>query len=364
MSRYKVNYKGMSISINVINNMYVTYDYGTEQLLGLEVIVNKKNGNTIYLGNFYVKMPKIVSQNEIEVLSKYLIDNIDYILYENSRFIGILENEKISDNKDLANAVDKKINKENDKELKKIYDEFFKTSSNSKEHEKYSRFLELYFNSHTIPDSIVGTYLSKRRKSILDYDDINYEIKRDFSMNMYDSDSTYEYENNLQLLNDLNISINSIVEEIKILEIIINRISDAESFIRNNNEIAMDIEKTNDELRNKKFFDRGKKELKVKLKNLKKGIIDFDEDLEKKRIKKKIEEEYTSKYEESKGLLDLINKLSFSEIKDVFIEIYDTRVKQHTKLVNRYNSIYDRVCYHQENHIDISELYDRIDKTK
>ena len=27
----------------------------------------------------------------------------------------------------------------------------------------------------------------------------------------------------------------------------------------------MDIEKTNDELRNKKFFDRGKKELKVKL---------------------------------------------------------------------------------------------------
>ena len=63
-------------------------------------------------------------------------------------------------------------------------------------------------------------------------------------------------------------------------------------------------------------------------------------------------------------MLDLINKLSFSEIKDVFIEIYDTRVKQHTKLVNRYNSIYDRVCYHQENHIDISELYDRIDKTK
>ena len=77
MSRYKVNYKGMSISINVINNMYVTSDYETEQLLGLDVVVNKKNGNTIYLGNFYVKMPKSVNQDEIELLSKYLIDNID-----------------------------------------------------------------------------------------------------------------------------------------------------------------------------------------------------------------------------------------------------------------------------------------------
>lgn len=363
LSKYKLSYNDYKIDISVINKLCLDIDGDNKELSILEVVVTKKNGSVVYLGDFYGLLPKVLSNDEISKMISYLMDNIDYILYENSGFIGVFDGKEVTLNDKITAVLRRKMNNSSELELKNIYEEYMSMKKDTKEHVKYAHFLELYFNSHKIPDSIVGSYLGKRRKSILDYDDVSCEIKKDFNMNVYDSTSTYEYENNLELLSKLNIEINEKVEELKVLDSFINKIDDLLMFQNNNIKTKKEIGTIEQELDELKMFDKRKKELKQRLKELKNGFIKIDMVKVRDELKVDISERYTSKYADTHGIIALYDRLSLEDLYQVFNEIHSVRERQHLRLLDKYNNVSEMVHYHEENFVDIGDLYDRVDNS-
>ena len=182
-------------------------------------------------------------------------------------------------------------------------------------------------------------------------------------MNVYDSTSTYEYENNLELLSKLNIEINEKVEELKILESFINKIDDLLMFQNNNIKTKKEIETIEQELDELKMFDKRKKELKQRLKELKNGFIKIDMIKVRDELKVDISERYTSKYADTHGIITLYDRLSLEDLYQVFNEIHSVRERQHLRLLDKYNNVSEMVHYHEENFVDIGDLYDRVDNS-
>lgn len=357
ISSHNVFYNGLNITINIRRTMYVKTTYDHEELRVLEVTVEKPNGNTLYLGDFYGGLPKTLTEEEIYKLVEKLIDNIDYILYDSSRFIGVLTDGEIKDNKDITDALSIKNFNPREEELKNIYLEFLRFTSGTKEHNKYSHFLELYFNTKPVSDSIRGEYLKKRRKSILDYDDIDYEIKRDFSSNVYESTGASNYENNLRKLEALK-------EEIKALDIVITNLEELLKVeggivgkMSTNKAIKSKIAEIEQTLSESKpnLFDAKRRRLKVELKELKGRLLPINVNDEKLMLKS----EALVRYPEIAPMIDIY---SFKEIESATDEVYKSKCSERNNKVTEYNRIYGEVTYHEENVVDIEDLYDRVDK--
>ena len=344
LSKYKLSYNDYKIDISVINKLCLDIDGDNKELSILEVVVTKKNGSVVYLGDFYGLLPKVLSNDEISKMISYLMDNIDYILYENSGFIGVFDGKEVTLNDKITAVLRRKMNNSSELELKNIYEEYMSMKKDTKEHVKYA-------------------HLGKRRKSILDYDDVSCEIKKDFNMNVYDSTSTYEYENNLELLSKLNIEINEKVEELKVLESFINKIDDLLMFQNNNIKTKKEIGTIEQELDELKMFDKRKKELKQRLKELKNGFIKIDMVKVRDELKVDISERYTSKYADTHGIIALYDRLSLEDLYQVFNEIHSVRERQHLRLLDKYNNVSEMVHYHEENFVDIGDLYDRVDNS-
>lgn len=65
LSKYKLSYNDYKIDISVINKLCLDIDGDNKELSILEVVVTKKNGSVVYLGDFYGLLPKVLSNDEI-----------------------------------------------------------------------------------------------------------------------------------------------------------------------------------------------------------------------------------------------------------------------------------------------------------
>jgi len=360
MNSHNLSYKGLNVTLTVRDKIYISTGYKTEDLNLVTVDVKRANGNNIHLGNFYIKLPKLLDEVELHTVVKYLIDNIDFIIFENDRYVGNLVNGSIEKDDDVKEKLSEKFFNYSNEELGNIYTEFLSFDPNSKDNEKYSRFLELYFYSHPIPDSIKGIFLGRKRHSLLYYDDLDYEIKRDFC-GKYKTSGISDYEHNLKLLEEIKFEIESTIKEIYILENILTGINDLLLRTKNNIELQSEIDSIESKLKNMRFFDRGKRDQKEKLNKLKKLVEPLNADMEKNLLKEKINN-YADEFKDAQGLISLFDTLSIENLRIVINELYETKCKSHSRLVNTYNDVFDTVEYQKQNQIDISDLYERIDK--
>ena len=106
-----------------------------------------------------------------------------------------------------------------------------------------------------------------------------------------------------------------------------------------------------------------KKELKQRLKELKNGFIKIDMVKVRDELKVDISERYTSKYADTHGIIALYDRLSLEDLYQVFNEIHSVRERQHLRLLDKYNNVSEMVHYHEENFVDIGDLYDRVDNS-
>lgn len=121
LSKYKLSYNDYKIDISVINKLCLDIDGDNKELSILEVVVTKKNGSVVYLGDFYGLLPKVLSNDEISKMISYLMDNIDYILYENSRFIGVFDGKEVTLNDKITAVLRRKMNNSSELELEHLW---------------------------------------------------------------------------------------------------------------------------------------------------------------------------------------------------------------------------------------------------
>lgn len=310
----------------------------------LNITMNRCN-NSINLGNFYTKFPKLVNPDYINKFIKNLVDNIDEIIFKKSRYIG--EKVKIDTNS-------------TDDILGEIYSEFLNKEKDSYEYIKYSYFLELYFNGHSIPDSMKKLFLKRKNKSILDYDDIENAIKSEFCGSIGFLKLENDYECNLKELDKLNNELMIKSDEIDLLLSMINKIKGVIATICENEKNSDLIDELEIKLKNTSIFDKSRKEIKASLKKLVNYIVPVDIEYEKKELFK-MYSNYASIYDDTRGILVLFDNLSLEDILNVLNDIYKAKKKSYDKLTKKRDVLKEKIENYNDVSIDISDLYDRLE---
>lgn len=311
----------------------------------LNVVINKSD-YFINLGNFYTKLPKLVSSDYMNKFIKNLIDNIDEIIFNNNRYVGI----KNIDNK--LNAIDNT--------LTEIYREFLDKEESSYDYVKYSYFLELYFNGHSIPDSIKKVFLKRKNKSILDFDDIESAIKSEFCGSIGLLKLEKDYECNLKKLNKLNKELELKEDEMNLLYSMIDKLTKVLDIICENEKNNELIDELEIKLKNTSIFDKSRKEIKSSLKNLVNYIVTVDVEFEKKELFK-MYSNYASIYGDSRGILVIFDNLSLEDILNVLNNIYKVKKLSYDKLTKKQDVLNEKISSYNEESVDISDLYDRLE---
>lgn len=345
MNNYEVDYK---------DNLYIIDVVGKKNILNNDLnilsITLKNKDYSFNLGNFYTELPYLVTDEYILNFIKNLVDNIDDIIFKCNRYVG--ENDNIKDGLRIKNKIDN--------ELEKIYIEFIKTKKNTKEYIKYSRFLELYFYGHNIPDGIRYLYLKKKNKSILDYKNIDESIKYSFRYSISDLKEESDYKKNKLLLEELSYDLNIKEEELNVLNNVISFVEDIVKKIKDNEEINLSIEDFECKLGTISFFDKNRNIIKNKLRNLKSEVVEID--IEEAR--KKIYEEYmnyANTYGDKHGVLVLFDKLNFDDILSLLESVFSSKKSTYSNLLNKINALNEEIQGYNDNTVDISDLYDRLE---
>ena len=310
----------------------------------LNITMNICN-NSINLGNFYTKFPKLVNDDYIYKFIKNLVDNIDEIIFKNNRYVG--EKVKIDTNS-------------TDNILGEIYSEFLNKEKDSYEYIKYSYFLELYFNGHSIPDSMKKVFLQRKNKSILDYDDIESAIKSEFFGSIGLLKLENDYECNIKELDKLNNKLMLKDEEIDLILSMINKIKGVMNTICENEKNSDLIDELEIKLKNTSIFDKSRKEIKASLKNLVNYIVPVDLEFEKKDLFN-MYSNYASMYGDSRGILVIFDNLSLVDILNVLNDIYKVKKMSYDKLTKKQELLKEQISSYNEENIDISDLYDRLE---
>ena len=338
MNVHEVVYNDNLFIIKVIGKV------SKSKLTILNVTMNRCN-NSINLGNFYTKFPKLVNHDYIYKFIKNLVDNIDEIIFKNNRHVD--EKVKIDINS-------------TDNILGEIYSEFLNKEKDSYEYIKYSYFLELYFNGHSIPDSMRKLFLQKENKSILDYDDIENAIKSEFCGSMGLLKLENDYECNLKELDKLNNELIIKGEEIDLLLSMINKIKCVIDTSCENEKNSDLINEIKIKLKKKNIFDKYRKKIKTYLKNIIYYIVPVDVEFEKKELFK-MYSNYASIYEDTRGILVLFDNLSLEDILNILNDIYKVRKLSYDKLTKKQDVLKEKISNYNEESIDISDLYDRLE---
>ena len=345
MNNYEVHYK---------NNLYIIDVIGKKNILNNDLnIINitiKNKDYSFNLGNFYTELPYLITDEFMFNFIRDLIDNIDEIIFKRNRYFGEDENIK---NK-LGNKT--KI----DKELEKIYFEFIKMNKKTKEYVKYSRFLELYFYGHNIPDAIRYIYLKNRKKSILDYKNIDDTIKYSFSYNISDLKDESEFKKNKIILAELKKDLNLKEEELNILNEIILLVESIINKHTENDNINLNIEKLECELKSISFFDKNRNKIKNKLRNLKSEVVEIDVTSERKKIYDEYKK-YAEKYGDKHGVLILFDKLNFDDILSLLESVFSSKESIYLSVVEKINALNEEISGYNDNTVDISDLYERLE---
>lgn len=362
---HSINYKNLNVLINMYKKIYVKTEYEVVELYALEIEITKKDGKVLHLGDFYIQMKEELTKDGLESLVRTLIDNVDNILYDKNGFIGILESDEITYDDEINKGLKEKLENPSNNALKEIYEKFLKLDENTKEYKRYSQFLEMQFNKPKIPDIVRGVYLKKKRKSILDYDDesIDYDIRRVFQNNIYESTGVKEYENNKNKLEEIKKEIEFLIPILKNLEGLLSSTEEVLDIIKSNKEVKSQIEYDEDACSKMGMFDKRKKELKRKLRSLQSKLVPGD--IKKSKFALKCEMSKAKiEDEEYLGIIDMIDNYSMENMHTALKEIYNTKSDRYNRLINEYNKIYEEVLYHEENAIDIGDLYERVDNPK
>ena len=308
-------------------------------------IVMNRNNHSINLGNFYTKLPKLVSTDYMNKFIKNLVNNIDEVIFKNNRYVG----EKV---KTDINTIDNTLGE--------IYSEFLSKEKDSFEYIKYSYFLELYFNGHTIPDSMKKIFLERSNKSILDYDDIESAIKSEFFGSIGLLKLENDYECNIKELDKLNNKLMLKDEEIDLILSMINKIKGVMNTICENEKNSDLIDELEIKLKNTSIFDKSRKEIKASLKNLVNYIVPVDLEFEKKDLFN-MYSNYASMYGDSRGILVIFDNLSLEDILNVLNDIYKVKKMSYDKLTKKQDVLKEKISNYNEESIDISDLYDRLE---
>lgn len=335
---HEVVYNGNLFIVKVIGKV------SKSKLTILNIVMNRNN-HSINLGNFYTKLPKLVSIDYMNKFIKNLVNNIDEVIFKNNRYVG----EKV---KTDINTIDNTLGE--------IYSEFLSKEKDSFEYIKYSYFLELYFNGHSIPDSMKKIFLERNNKSILDYDDIESAIKSEFCGSMGLLKLENDYECNLKELDKLNNKLMLKDEEIDLILSMINKIKGVMNTICENEKNSDLIDELEIKLKNTSIFDKSRKEIKASLKNLVNYIVPVDLEFEKKDLFN-MYSNYASMYGDSRGILVIFDNLSLVDILNVLNDIYKVKKMSYDKLTKKQELLKEQISSYNEENIDISDLYDRLE---
>lgn len=335
---HEVVYNGNLFIVKVIGKV------SKSKLTILNITMNRNN-HSINLGNFYTKLPKLVSIDYMNKFIKNLVNNIDEVIFKNNRYVG----EKV---KTDINTIDNTLGE--------IYSEFLSKEKDSFEYIKYSYFLELYFNGHTIPDSMKKIFLERSNKSILDYDDIESAIKSEFFGSIGLLKLENDYECNIKELDKLNNKLMLKDEEIDLILSMINKIKGVMNTICENEKNSDLIDELEIKLKNTSIFDKSRKEIKASLKNLVNYIVPVDLEFEKKDLFN-MYSNYASMYGDSRGILVIFDNLSLEDILNVLNDIYKVKKMSYDKLTKKQELLKEQISSYNEENIDISDLYDRLE---
>lgn len=345
MNNYEVYYKDSLYIIDVIGQKNVL----NSNLNNLNVTIKNKD-YSFDLGNFYTELPELINDQYMFNFIKNLINNIDDTIFRLNRYIG-------SDS-----AVIDELNKKSkvELELEKIYSEFLSIKKNTKDYAKYCRFLELYFYGHNIPDGVRYLYLKRRNKSILDFKNVDDNIKCSFSYNISDLKDESEYKNNLILLEKLSSDLNEKEKEIGILNEIVSHVENVINKHKENNAININIEDLECKLKSLSFFDKNRNSIKNKLRNLKESIIEIDILNEREKIYDEYNN-YASVYGDKHGVLLLFDKLDFSDILSLLKGVLISKNNTYLGLLDKINNLNKQIENYDDNTVDISDLYERLE---
>lgn len=335
---HEVVYNGNLFIVKVIGKV------SKSKLTILNITMNRNN-HSINLGNFYTKLPKLVSIDYMNKFIKNLVNNIDEVIFKNNRYVG----EKV---KTDINTIDNTLGE--------IYSEFLSEEKDSFEYIKYSYFLELYFNGHSIPDSMKKIFLERNNKSILDYDDIESAIKSEFCGSIGLLKLENDYECNIKELDKLNNKLMLKDEEIDLILSMINKIKGVMNTICENEKNSDLIDELEIKLKNTSIFDKSRKEIKASLKNLVNYIVPVDLEFEKKDLFN-MYSNYASMYGDSRGILVIFDNLSLEDILNVLNDIYKVKKMSYDKLTKKQELLKEQISSYNEENIDISDLYDRLE---
>ena len=334
-----------NLNINIIGNKEI--EGKSISVLNITVNINNK---IIPLGEFYVDYIEEISEDYYEYMYSLLIEDIDNIIFENNRYIG--SSQEI---KDFLQGDDENITE--------IYLEFIEMEKNTKEYKKYSRFFELYFHSHKIPDSIKKIFLDKNNKSILDYENLDHEIKKEFSNSMNELIEQMEQEEMLVKLEDIKSKEECLKNELELIKEIIDRIQSLISQKEKNHKIKLSMQELEMKLAKMHIFDKRKKEIKNSLNVLDSSIVKIDIAKEKGKIRELISN-YSSLYAEPKGLELLFDSMSLGDILYIIKDLYEKKLNIYDRILEEENELIEKTTGYVDNTIDISDLYDRLETSK
>ena len=341
MNSYEVYYK---------DNLYIVDVIGKKNDLNIINITIRNNDYSFNLGNFYTALPYVIDDNYMFNFTKDLVNNIDKIIFECNRYIG-------DDNDKIAECVNESLT---DKRLTEIYTEFIKMKNKTSEYIKYARFLELYFYSHNIPDGIRKVYLDKVNKSILDFKDVDDKIKLSFRCDISDLKNERCYKQNLYLIDELKKNLKIKEEELNILNNIISIVEGVLNKYKENDNINLNIESLENELKSINFFDKNRNMVKNKLRNLKGSVIEIDVNLEREKIYEEYKN-YSLIYGDKHGMLLLFDKLEFSDILSLLENVFSSKKSIYLEVLSKINELKEEIDGYDDKAIDISDLYERLE---
>lgn len=345
MNNYEVYYKDSLYVIDVIGKKKIL----NEDLNVINITINNKD-YSFDLGNFYTALPYLISDEYMFNFIRNLVDNIDEIIFKCNRYIG--------NNIDVMNSC--KNESTIDKTLENIYIEFLEMNKKTKEYIKYSRFLELYFYGHNIPDGIRKIYLKGRNKSILDFKNVDEYIKFSFNCNISDLKEESDYKNNLILLEELKNDLKIKEEELNILDNLISIVQSVIDKYKENKNINLNIDDLECKLKSISFFDKSRNTIKNKLRNLKQSVIQIDVLEEREKIYEEYKN-YSLMYGDKHGVLMLFDKLEFNDILSLLENVFSSKRGVYLDVLDKINALNEEIEGYNDNTVDISDLYERLE---
>jgi hypothetical protein len=353
---YILNYNGYEVSIETISETHIIIDNQPFKISIVDAYIKEKNKSKIYLGSFYVHLPRVLEQDDEKRLISILIDNINSVICDKYRYIGSLENG--IDDERVIEELKITFPKPLEEELKNIYLEFLSIDKNKepKKYRNYSAFLEFYFyGQEHIPDSIKTEYMKKHKnKSLLDYQEIESDIRSQFRGNEYASHKR-EKEDIKEKINELYILSSNAERETYYIEDFIRACEFLYTISDNADNISCDIKRLETKISRiiLDIFKKNKlkKELKMKKNDLK--TLSKTEDEGTKSLKLDIIRIFPD-------LKDKINKMSLGKLLNLLENMKierKTLIKLNDKEKEKLES---EITGYEEDELDFDYFFQRI----